>query len=223
MPYNFVPPEFLSEQDSLKSANLFFGRLRAANRARLPHFKNRRGESYHASVLNGAEWTLTQWSNAVIGEIGEAANFAKKIDRKDFAEEELGVVFSRCLPDEFADIMIYMDVLALRIGLSPIMTDWFHHTVAPIDFARPRSMSGWTNAIAICFAPLAMIADHIDGGDARVRTFRPGAAFAIGFTTVALVMAHEAAGSYWQRATADKFNRTSAQVRSDVTLTASSR
>ena len=57
---------------------LTFNALRGANRARLPQFKNGKGEPAH-SKPDGSDWCLAQWCNAVTGELGEAANLIKKI------------------------------------------------------------------------------------------------------------------------------------------------
>lgn len=59
---------------------LTFNTLRGANLARLPQFKNAKGEPAH-SQPDGSDWVLAQWCNAVTGELGEAANIIKKVDR----------------------------------------------------------------------------------------------------------------------------------------------
>lgn len=91
---------------------LSFDDLRKANLARLPQFKNRRGEPAH-SEPDGSDWALSVWANAVTGELGEAANLIKKIERGDFtlaeAREELG--------KELADVATYLDLLAFRAGV----------------------------------------------------------------------------------------------------------
>ncbi len=91
---------------------LTFDALRAANVARLPLFKNRHGIPAH-SKPDGSDWSLGDWSNAVLGELGEAANLIKKIQRGDRtldgAREELA--------KEFADVVTYLDILAFRAGV----------------------------------------------------------------------------------------------------------
>lgn len=93
--------------------DLRLSHLRAANTARLPLFKNRRGEPAH-SEPDGSDWCLAQWCNAVCGELGEAANLIKKIERGDMtldaAREELG--------KELADVLTYLDILAFRAGVN---------------------------------------------------------------------------------------------------------
>lgn len=93
-------------------ANLTFDHLRQANRARLMQFRNGQGQLVH-SRDDGRDWSLSQWSNAVCGEVGEAANIVKKIERGDYTLEDA----ARPLADELADVAIYLDLLALRAGI----------------------------------------------------------------------------------------------------------
>ncbi len=86
--------------------------LRAANLARLPQFKNRRGTPAHAKP-DGSDWLLSQWSNATLGELGEAANLVKKIERGDMTLEEARAA----LAEELADVLIYLDIFAFRAGI----------------------------------------------------------------------------------------------------------
>lgn len=93
--------------------SLTFDALRGANLARLPQFKNGRGEPAH-SKADGSDWTLAQWSNAVLGELGEAANIIKKVERGDLTLEEARPALAR----EFADVQTYLDILAYRAGVN---------------------------------------------------------------------------------------------------------
>ena len=86
-----------------------FDVLRLANIARLPLFKNARGEVAH-SQPDGSDWKLSAWSNAVLGELGEAANLIKKIERGDFTLDEK----RNELGKELADVQVYLDILAYR-------------------------------------------------------------------------------------------------------------
>lgn len=91
---------------------LTFNSLRGANKARLPQFKNRRGEPAH-SQPDGSDWTLSAWCNAVTGELGELANLIKKIERGDMTlDEARGQV-----ADELADVATYLAILAFRCGV----------------------------------------------------------------------------------------------------------
>lgn len=96
----------------LGSSTLTFGTLREANLRRLPQFKNRKGEPAH-SEPDGSDWSLSAWSNAVLGELGEAANIIKKIERGDLTLDEARPELAR----EFADVQTYLDILAYRAGV----------------------------------------------------------------------------------------------------------
>lgn len=91
---------------------LTFNTLRGGNRARLPQFKNGRGKPAH-SQPDGSDWCLAQWANAVCGELGEAANLIKKIERGDFTLEEKRAELGK----ELADVVTYLDLLAFRAGI----------------------------------------------------------------------------------------------------------
>lgn len=101
---------------------LDFDTLREANRARLPLFKNGKGEPAH-SQPDGSDWPLSQWMNAVLGELGEAANIIKKIERGDFSLAEARDILGK----ELADVQTYLDILAFRadidLGLATV-TKW---------------------------------------------------------------------------------------------------
>jgi NTP pyrophosphatase (non-canonical NTP hydrolase) len=56
------------------------------------------------------DWSLTDWATAVAGETGELCNLIKKIRRGDKIETE-------AVADEIADVVIYLDLLAARLGL----------------------------------------------------------------------------------------------------------
>lgn len=91
---------------------LSFETLREANKLRLPTFKNAKGEPAHAKA-DGSDWKLSAWSNAVLGELGEAANIIKKIERGDMSLEEA----RPALAEEFADVVTYLDLLATQAGI----------------------------------------------------------------------------------------------------------
>lgn len=92
--------------------SLTFDELRAANLARIPQFRNRRGERSHPTP-DGSDWSLNDWMVAVAGEVGELANLLKKVRRGDVglcdAREEIA--------KEIADVQIYLDILAFRAGV----------------------------------------------------------------------------------------------------------
>lgn len=87
---------------------LTFDELRVANIERQPVFKNAKGELAHCET-----WGLAQWSNATLGELGEAANLIKKIERGDFTVDEV----RQHLGGEFGDVLSYLDLLAYAAGI----------------------------------------------------------------------------------------------------------
>jgi len=95
---------------------LTFDQLRAANVARLPLFKNAQGETAHAQP-DGSDWTPADWMTAMVGEVGEAANIIKKIRRGDFARGSALEAAMEALRREFADVVIYLDILAHQFGI----------------------------------------------------------------------------------------------------------
>lgn len=88
---------------------LSFRTLRNGNIARLPQFKNSKGEPAH-SEPDGSDWKLSAWCNAVCGELGELANLIKKIERGDMTLDEARADVA----DELADVATYLDLLAFR-------------------------------------------------------------------------------------------------------------
>jgi NTP pyrophosphatase (non-canonical NTP hydrolase) len=89
---------------------LTFAALRAANAARQPTFRNRRGE-----LIDCTTWTPSDWLEALIGEVGECANLQKKVRRGDYSPEELPEV-QQAIRDEFADIQTYLDLWCAGSG-----------------------------------------------------------------------------------------------------------
>jgi NTP pyrophosphatase (non-canonical NTP hydrolase) len=92
---------------------LTFKNLREANTARMPQFKNAKGEPAH-SKPDGSDWSLNDWYTALMGEAGEAGNILKKIRRGDFSLYE----GRDDLANEFADVAIYLDLLAKQCGIN---------------------------------------------------------------------------------------------------------
>lgn len=94
-----------------KTMTLKFEDLRRANVARLPQFRNRKGEIVH--LPDGSDWTPAQWGQAVTGEWGEYASWRKQYERGDIDEE----TFKREAGKELADVITYIDILAYRLGI----------------------------------------------------------------------------------------------------------
>jgi NTP pyrophosphatase (non-canonical NTP hydrolase) len=78
-------------------------------------------------------WSLSDWMTALMGEVGEAANITKKLNRirdgipgNKETEEEL----KKGLKEEIADVFIYLDLVAQSQGLDleTIVCDKFNKT-----------------------------------------------------------------------------------------------
>jgi NTP pyrophosphatase (non-canonical NTP hydrolase) len=68
-----------------------------------------------------AAWSLSDWFTAVTGELGEAANVAKKLNRvRDGipGNSESPDELRENLADEIADTFIYLDLLAQAAGIN---------------------------------------------------------------------------------------------------------
>lgn len=92
--------------------SLSFAELRTANLARCVQFKDAKGRLCHPDGVNN--WQLSQWSNAAAGEMGEACNVIKKIERGDFPLDD---ITKEMLGKEVADVVTYLDLLAARAGI----------------------------------------------------------------------------------------------------------
>lgn len=87
-------------------------------------------------------WSLSDWMTATLGELGEAANVAKKLNRvrdgipgNTESPEELRAQ----LADELADTFIYLDLLAqsANINLAFAVKDKFRRTSRKIGYKMP--------------------------------------------------------------------------------------
>jgi NTP pyrophosphatase (non-canonical NTP hydrolase) len=93
--------------------HLTFAEVTAANRGRC--------ERWHPGFPKDEDWSLADWSNAMCGEAGEAANVVKKIRRYecglrgplDGHVDELRAK----LAHELADIFLYLDLLATKADI----------------------------------------------------------------------------------------------------------
>jgi NTP pyrophosphatase (non-canonical NTP hydrolase) len=87
-------------------------------------------------------WSLSDWMTALTGEVGEAANLVKKLNRiRDNVAgnkpEETKDALERSLHDELADIYIYLDLFAQRLGLNL-------HGHVEVKFQRTSRKIGYT-------------------------------------------------------------------------------
>ncbi|MCI0559803.1 MAG: MazG-like family protein [Nitrososphaera sp.] len=79
--------------------------------------------AYRCTLWHGGinDWDLSDWGVAAVGELGEACNVIKKLNRcrdglpgNKEIEEELRVMLAK----ELADAVTYIDLLALRAGIN---------------------------------------------------------------------------------------------------------
>ncbi len=66
-------------------------------------------------------WSLSDWMTATVGELGEAANVVKKLNRvRDSVRgnTETAEELQKKLRQELADTFIYLDLMAQRAGFS---------------------------------------------------------------------------------------------------------
>jgi NTP pyrophosphatase (non-canonical NTP hydrolase) len=102
------------------TASLDLAELRQANGARVLLWHNDRFGS-DSWIGDGLDWSGADWSNAMCGEAGEAANVVKKIRRLEtaakWANKETPSALREKLGDELADTIIYADLLAAHYGI----------------------------------------------------------------------------------------------------------
>jgi NTP pyrophosphatase (non-canonical NTP hydrolase) len=108
---------------------LSFADLRATSLAR--------SARWHPRGIN--QWSLSDWGVAAAGEMGEALNVIKKMNReRDGAPgNSVSADFLRLqLADEIADTVIYLDILAASEGISlaAAIVSKFNRTSAKLGF-----------------------------------------------------------------------------------------
>ena len=82
-------------------------------------FNRRRCEARNGFNHALTSWSLSDWMTATLGELGEAANIAKKLNRvRDGipGNSETPDQLKQNLADEIADTFIYLDLLAQSQG-----------------------------------------------------------------------------------------------------------
>jgi len=87
-------------------------------------------------------WSLSDWTTATAGELGEAANIVKKLNRirdgvtKANAEHESYEYLHEALAKELADVFIYLDLWAQAadIDLSVAVEEKFQETNRKIGY-----------------------------------------------------------------------------------------
>lgn len=92
---------------------LSFSALREANESR--------ARRWHPGFPADDTWNGADWSNAMCGEAGEAANVVKKLRRHETghhgALDGNEVELHAALADELADVVLYADLLAAKYGI----------------------------------------------------------------------------------------------------------
>ena len=102
-------------------------------------FNRRRCEAPHGFNHPLSGWTLSDWMTATMGELGEAANVAKKLNRvRDgiSGNSETPEQLREMLADEIADTFIYLDLMAQSQGidLEEAVLTKFQKTSAKIGY-----------------------------------------------------------------------------------------
>lgn len=104
-------------------------------------FNRRRCEAANGFNHAIGSWSLSDWFTATIGELGEAANIAKKLNRvrdgipgNSETPEELRAK----LAEEIADTFIYLDLLAQAAGvdLQDAVINKFNKTSEKIGYSN---------------------------------------------------------------------------------------
>jgi hypothetical protein len=89
--------------------DLTFDRFTAANMARLPLFKNNKGQPAH-STQDGHDWSPGQWFQAFMGEVGELAQVRDDYESGHISHAE----FVREASKEAADVQTYFVIMCKR-------------------------------------------------------------------------------------------------------------
>ena len=137
------------------------------------HLNLMRSESEDGFDHHLNSWSLTEWLMATFGELGEAANYAKKIIRHEQgirgnkeSIEELRVGLRR----ELADAFIYLDLTCQRAGfrLGPAVAEVFERKSAEIGYLqkpqtwrKDASDPTYENLVSAAIVAVIMIKDEI--------------------------------------------------------------
>lgn len=80
-----------------------------------------RASTWHPGFPDEDSWSIADWSNAMCGEAGEAANVVKKLRRIETsvqgAVDPNWDVLIQKLADEIGDVFAYLDLLATKCGI----------------------------------------------------------------------------------------------------------
>lgn len=110
-----------------------FGQFSEANRARC--------ESPHGFNHPLSGWSTSDWMTALVGEVGEAANVVKKLNRyrdgvpgNKLSADEL----RDQLRKELGDVFVYLDLMAQSLGfnIADAATDVFNEKSKDIGYPK---------------------------------------------------------------------------------------
>lgn len=90
--------------------------------SQLSRINAQRGNRFHVGGME--EWTILEWSGAMCGEAGEAANACKKLRRMQLGGSHLKNNYATVdmallkIAEEVAGTFLYLDLLCTRAGIS---------------------------------------------------------------------------------------------------------
>ena len=93
--------------------SLTFDEFRKANLARCIRFRDGQGRLCHPNGV--LDWPVANWFMALLGELGELANYMKKYDRGDFLWTHESQLY---VERELGDVQTYLDLLAARLDVN---------------------------------------------------------------------------------------------------------
>lgn len=89
--------------------------------AEVSFINSARAARWHPGYPTDDTWSGADWSNAMCGEAGEAANMVKKLRRIETGHvgslDAPESVLLEGLADECADVFLYLDLLATKYGI----------------------------------------------------------------------------------------------------------
>lgn len=203
--------------------------LRKANITRLPRFKKASGQINHKKP-DGSDWAPEQWLQALVGEMGEYANFRKKYDRGDLTPEEFKIEAGK----ELADFQLYLDLLAMRcldrddsahpIGVS--LYNGINHVNPRFSELHGKNPAKCLQALTARVGAFAELREQLDLHEIGFDEYAYKAGYAIATIQAYLMLVAKSClnkGDYidtngidlWQ-CSVDKFNEVSHRVAVDV-------
>lgn len=193
---------------------LSFAALRAANRARVPQFKNKLGGQAH-SQPDGSDWNPAQWLQALVGEVGEYARVRHLYEAGQMSYEDYVVEAAK----ELADVQCYLDLLSMRA------LDKTRNAAGGPDFAQElqQLMAGlgeyanWRKKLERGDIDAKKFAEVAAPGLDEAREKLASLSGADSREAAAVVEAHPSGVNLGQAAE-DKFNEVSARVKATVFL-----